>query len=399
MSIHRTNLCLTIVSALAMEVALGSAARAAEADRPRYKNDLIDRSERGNPKARRWTVQQRLDVYKVPGVAVAVIKNGRVVITEGFGTKLAGTREPIDGDTVFSVGSVSKMANAALILRLVDAGRLDLDRDVNAYLKRWKVAESDYTKKQKVTLRAILSHTAGFNVHGFADFSPNEKLPTLLQTLNGQSPAKHEPIAVIQTPGTQMRYSGGGTTVSQLIVEEVTGMAYPVAAKAFVFDPLKMTRSTFVNPLPASHGNIARAHDDQGRPTALPRGWESMPELAASGLWTSVNDLAKLVTALSGRTKFLSSTVRQDMLTRVPNSWHGLGPRLNGEGVSRVFHHGGSNDSYKAWIEGHPATGDGVIILTNGARGAFVRSELRDALDREMSWAVKYPDHFKSPFP
>ena len=196
--------------------------------------------------------------------------------------------------------------------------------------------------------------TAGFNVHGFADYRPGQSLPDTVQILEGSGPAKNDRVRLTFTPGDHMDYSGGGITVSQLVVEDVTGMPYEDAARKYVFEPLGMNRSTFVNPLPASHGNIANAHDGNGRPAAPPRGWEAMPEQAASGLWTSARDLATFVLALldDSDDAFLPPDLREDMLTRVPQSWHGLGPRLNGEGETRVFHHGGANNSYRARIEG-----------------------------------------------
>ena len=257
------------------------------ADDPRilaFEAGLIDRMERGQDDSERWTIEERLDNYSVPGVAVAIFENGEIVWLKGYGTRLAGEDDPVDGDTVFSVGSVSKMANAALVLRLVADGKLDLDTDVNEYLESWKVEDSRYNRHEDVTLRRILGHTAGFNVHGFADYRPDEPLPDTVQILEGSGPAKNNRVRLTFTPGDHMDYSGGGITVSQLVVEDVTGMAYEDAARHYVFEPLGMTRSTFVNPLPASHGNIARAHNGNGRPTALPRGWEAMPEQAASGL-------------------------------------------------------------------------------------------------------------------
>lgn len=178
---------------------------------------------------------------------------------------------------------MSKVGAAATSLRLVDAGRIELDRDVGDVLTRWTIPANEFSTVEKPTLRRLLSHTAGFTVHGFADFQPGEELPTVEDILAGRPPAKNPPVVIDFTPGSQWRYSGGGITVEQLVIEEVTGMAFSDAAREWVFEPLGMTRSTYVNPIPASHGNIARAHGPDGEPRALPRGWEAMPEIAASG--------------------------------------------------------------------------------------------------------------------
>ena len=362
-----------------------------------FENRIRALDERDNGAAQRWTVAERMAARGVPGVGLAILEDGEIVLAKGYGSLSARGDQPVNADTVFSVGSVSKMVNAALIMRLAQATYIDLDTDINNYLKRWKVPDSRFTKQKKVTLRYILAHTAGFSQHGFADFQPGDSLPTTLETLKGSGPARHRPIRLMFEPGTQMDYSGGGITVSQLLVEDVTGMTYEEAARHYVFDPLGMTRSTFVNPLPETHGNIAKAHDRKGLMRALPRGYEAMPEAAASGLWTSASDMAKFMKAMMLDETFLSPAMRADMLTRVSHSWHGLGPRINGEGKSLVFHHGGSNDSYKAWIEGHPYTGNAIIILTNGADGQRLGYELRIGVGESLGWAIQFPDAFVEP--
>lgn len=343
----------------------------------------------------------RLARFQVPGAGVAIIENGELVWAGGFGTKLAGENMPVDENTVFSVGSVSKMVNAALILRLVAEGKLNLDVDVNHYLKTWRVEKSRYSEQQPVTLRAILSHTAGFSQHGFADFQPGEKLPTAIQTLNGERPAKHAAVRLMFTPGTSMDYSGGGTTVSQVLVEDVTGLSYVDAARKYVFEPLAMTRSTFINPLPASHNNIARAHTRYGKPTALPRGWEAMPEMAASGLWTSANDLGLFLSALLKSTQqkshFLPSTLAKEMMTRVTNSYHGIGPIIKENTREHVFYHGGANDSYRAWLEGHLHSQNGIVILTNSRNGSALYTEIRSQAEAAFQWPVTSEEVFNRP--
>ncbi|MEP1423062.1 MAG: serine hydrolase domain-containing protein [Erythrobacter sp.] len=366
-------------------------------DIPYLAAGLIPLEDRSKLSPMRETIEERMAEANTPGVAVAVIKNGKVDWAGGFGTAVAGKAIPVDENSVFSAGSVSKLVNAALIFRLVDEGVLDLDADVNTYLSSWKVPQSEFTRTQKVTLRRLLSHSAGINLHGFGDFDPGERLPTVIQTLNGASPAKHDPIEILFEPGSAMKYSGGGITISQLVVTDVTGQTYEEAARRYVFDPLGMSRSTFANPLPEDYGNIAYAHGREGRPAALPRGYESMPEVAASGLWTSAADMGKFLSALLTNDGFLSEELRTAMFTRQPNSWHGLGPRVNGADEKHVIHHGRSNNSYQSWFEAHPHTGDGVVVLTNGAGGRTLAYEVRISLERELGWQVNFPDDFDEP--
>jgi CubicO group peptidase (beta-lactamase class C family) len=296
----------------------------------------------------RWSLRERMEHRKVPGLSIAVIRGGKLAWARGYGVLQAGGAAKVDTSTVFSVGSVSKVAAAAVTLRLADAGKLDLDRNVNAYLTRWRVPDDAYTTVRPVTLRGLLSHSAGFTINGFKDFQPDEKLPTVLETLAGRAPATHGPVRVIEVPGTRFRYSGGGITVEQLVIEDATGLDFQRAARQYVLEPLGMRRSSFENPLPESFGNIAKAHDGKGQPRALPRGYESMPEMAASGLWTSASDCAQLVIALiesyrGGTGRFLSTGLARQMMTEVGRSPAGLGPFLQGQGADRRFFHGGAN--------------------------------------------------------
>ena len=339
-----------------------------------------------------WSLQERMTHHRVPGVAIALLKDGQVVQAMGFGVRQAGTQDAVDADTLFSVGSISKIATAATSLRLVADGRLDLDRDVNTYLRSWQVVPEPGVASASVTLRMLMSHTAGLTVHGFKDYQPGEPEPTLLETLNGKAPAKNVPIRLQHAPGLKVDYSGGGTMVEQQVIEDVTGQPLEAIAHAQLFDPLGMHRSTFLNPLPPARGNIARAHDREGAPTALPRGWESFPEQAASGLWTSANELGAFVAALirsyRGADGLLPQLLVRQMMSEVAPSPHGLGPRLEGAGLTRIFHHGGANESYHAWIEGYLETGDGFVILTNGANGYALHREIRNALSDAIGLGV-----------
>lgn len=343
----------------------------------------------------RWSLRERMAFHKVPGVAVVVLKDGVVVQSKGFGVREAGTTGAVDADTVFSVGSISKVVAASAALRLAQAGRLDLDRDVNRYLTSWHLPKPPAGGEPVVTMRMLLSHTSGLGVHGFDDFLPGEAVPTMLQTLSGAKPAKNEPVRFKAAPGTTYDYSGGGYQVAQLVLETVAGAPLETIAHDAVFKPAGMPRSTYASPLPDDYGNVAKAHDETGALVAAPRGWQTFPQAAAAGLWTSANDLGAFVGVLlrsyQGKDAFLPRAAAVRMLTEVAPGGHGLGPRVSGEGVARIFHHGGANDSYRAWIEGYPETGDGFAILTNGANGTMLAREIRNALSDAIGLGVNPP--------
>lgn len=328
-------------------------------------------------------ILQLMTAYDVPGVSVAVIKNKQLLWAKGFGVIQAGAIKSIDSETVFSVGSISKVCTAMITLKQVDNKKLDLNKDVNDYLTQWKIPSNRNTRDYSVTLKNILSHTAGLSVHGFGDFQPGERLPNTVEILNGQYPAKNSAVRVIFEPGSQFKYSGGGTTVQQLILEELFNNDFDEIAKNQLFNPLNMKRSSYQNPLPTNFGNIAKAHGRTGQPRALPRGYEAMPEKAASGLWTTPTDLSKVIISLMNsyegeEEEFLSPLLTKQMMVPIAPGKFGLGPIINEE---LTFQHGGSNDSYKSFFQGNLKTGNGFVIFTNGANGGRFNKELRGVFE------------------
>jgi len=327
-------------------------------------------------------IKKLKEEYHLPGISFAFIKDGKLHSTRNYGKLQKSKQELINSETMFSVGSISKVGNALLILKLVEAGKLDLDVDINQYLKEWKVEDNQFTKNKAVTLRHILSHTAGFSVHGFADFLPDESLPNTLQILNGVAPAKNQKVELIFSVGSKFKYSGGGITVSQKIVEDVTGLPYHQAAQKFLIEPLGLKRTSYENPLPNSWNNVAKAHNESGDEVALPRGYQSMPETAASGLWTSTNDLTKILIAVYASLEkqadpFLSPNLATEMITKVPPSDFGIGPKIGSHQGDILMQHAGSNESYKAYFCFYFEKGFGYVGFTNGSNGrAFLMDNL-----------------------
>lgn len=395
MSAFLTRIAKGLGLSAAVTTCLLSAPSFAQSDPASFADKLRPRVWIGDAQDR-YSLDERMAAYGVPGVAVAIIENGEVVFASGYGVRQSGTTDPVDADTVFSTASISKVATASLVLRLAHAGALELDAPVAIQLESWSLPDYPEFDEDRITLRTILSHTSGFNMHGFRDFQPGGDLPSTIDTLEGQSPAVNDPLTLLFEPGTAYKYSGGGYTLAQQIVDDVDPAAdFDTIANTHLLAPLGMTRSTFTNPLPPEHGNIAMAHGRDGTPAALPRGYEAFPERAAGGLWASANDLASLVAGLLASYRsddgFLPRSVAQDMMTPVSPSEHGLGPRIEGRDDQLLFHHGGVNDSYHAWIEGHLATGDGVVILTNGANGNGLITEIRNGVADAMNWEINAP--------
>ena len=329
----------------------------------------------------------RMVALHVPGVSIAVIHEGKIEWARGFGvTRLGGP--PVTPDTLFQAASISKPVAAMAVLRLVQSGKLDLDTDVNQYLKTWKIPDNSFTGKTKVTLRELLTHTAGLTVHGFAGYASDAALPTLIQVLNGEKPANSEPIVVDTEPGTIWRYSGGGYVVAQQLLQDVTGQPFPKLMQDTVLEPIGMTRSTYEQPLPANRlAEVAIPYRQDGKP--VPGGQHVYPEMAPAGLWTTPSDLARYAIevqkSLHGESnRVLSAAMVRQMLTPRLNH-QGLGPGVGGDAQHPYFTHGGANEGYRCNLVAYN-DGDGVVIMTNGDNGGQLASEMLHSVAREYGW-------------
>ncbi len=195
------------------------------------------------------TVKDRMAELNVPGVSVAVIDQGKIAWAKGYGLRESGGTEPVTPQTLFQAASISKPVSATAAMVLVSAGKLDLDEDANVELRSWRIPGNKFTEQARVTLRGLLSHTAGLTVHGFSGYAAGKATPALLQILDGQKPANSAPIRVDVLPGSIHRYSGGGYTVLQQLIQDVTGREFPAAMRYLVLAKVGMEASTYEQPL------------------------------------------------------------------------------------------------------------------------------------------------------
>jgi CubicO group peptidase (beta-lactamase class C family) len=336
----------------------------------------------------------RMQLTNTPGISVAVINNGRVEWAKGYGVLEAGSKNPVTTETLFQAGSISKAVTAVAVMRLVEQGKLNLDEDVNKKLVSWKVPENEFTGNKKVTLRGLLSHTAGVNVPSFIGYLSGEPVPTLLQVLDGVKPAKTPPIRVDSVPGSGFRYSGGGYTIVQQLLIDVEKKPFPDLMRELVFKPLKMKHSTFEQSLPKDLITTAAAgHNSKGEKP--PGRWRFLPEMAAAGMWSTPTDLALLAIELqraqAGKSnKFLTAQMVSQMLTPQLGNW-GLGFSVEGEGRKRRFSHGGSTLEFNSFLVAYNDSGQGAVIMANSLRGERVIDELLRSISKEYGWGDYQP--------
>ena len=341
-----------------------------------------------------WSIEERLRHYKAPGVSVAVIKDFKVEWAKGYGFKDAETREPVTERTLFQAGSISKPVAAMAALKKVAQGRLALDEDVNRKLVSWKLPDNEFTAKKKVTLANLLSHTAGLTVHGFPGYAAGEKLPTVPQVLDGAPPANTAPVRVDLEPGTRFRYSGGGTTIAQLLLTDTERKPFPDIMRETVLAPLGLDDSGYEQPLPAARArHAATGHRADGRP--VEGKFHVYPEMAAAGLWTTPTDLARfgieVQLSLQGKSnKVLSKASAERMVTPFVGEDVGLGFFIQRRGQQLYFGHDGADEGFRAMLLVHREKGYGAAVMVNSDNGQII-GEIFRAIAREYGWDEYLP--------
>jgi CubicO group peptidase (beta-lactamase class C family) len=335
-----------------------------------------------------WTIEERLKQWKVPGLSVAVVKDFKIEWARSYGLKDIDTKEPVTTESLFQAGSISKPVAAMVALKRVQDGKIALDENINNKLQTWKLPDNEFTAKKKVTLANLLSHTAGLTVHGFPGYAEGEKIPTLPQVLDGTAPANTAAVRVDMEPGTRFRYSGGGTTIAQLAIMDIEKKPFPEIARETVLGPLKMTNSTYSQPLTDDWRKKA-ASGHRGDGALVPGKIHVYPEMAAAGLWTTPTDLAKfgieVQLSYAGKSnKVLPKELIDKMVTPFMEEV-GLGFFIDKRENSVYFGHDGADEGFRAMLLMHREKGYGAVIMVNSDNGQIMGEVMR-AIAREYNW-------------
>jgi CubicO group peptidase (beta-lactamase class C family) len=336
------------------------------------------------------TLHDRMTADRVPGISIAVIHNGQIEWARGFGVAQSDGA-PVTAETLFQSGSISKPVAAMAALRLVQEGKLSLDTDVNRALTSWKIPPSAAAPGAVVTLRELLNHTAGLTVSGFPGYAAGTPIPTLVQVLNGEQPGNTAPVRLEAPPGSRWQYSGGGYTVMQQLLIDVSHEQFAKLMRDAVLAPIGMTRSTCEQPLQVElRAGAATPYNADGTPVA--GGPHTYPEMAAAGLWTTPTDLARcaieIQRSLCGDANRVLSVemTKQMMVTGRGN--HGLGFAIGGSPENPYFSHGGINAGFENSLVAYQRTGDGAVVMTNAQGG----QQLADAVIRSIASVYGWPN-------
>lgn len=348
------------------------------------------------------TLRDRLAYYHTPGVSIAVINDFGVEWAQGFGVCNVRLKDKVVTRTLFQAGSISKPIFSLGVMRLVQEGRLNLDEDIHQYLSSWRVP-TNRGWNPRITLRQLLSHTAGLTVHGFPGYQASELLPTVTQILNGESPANTAKVEVNILPGVQFRYSGGGTTIAQQVLVDLLKKPFPQIMRELVLEPLGLTNSTYEQPLPRRWAEkAATAHPWKGIP--LKGKFHTYPEMAAAGLWTTATDLAKvgveLLKVLHDRKEhalLTKETIETMLRPQLDNQKIGEGDFVGlsffcgGKEEGFYFGHGGWDEGFVAQMRIYRAIGKGAVAMINSNEGHPLLDEIMRAIAKEYEWPNALP--------
>jgi CubicO group peptidase (beta-lactamase class C family) len=338
---------------------------------------------------RGWTLGERMDRWNVEAVSVAVVEDYRIAWAKAWGVADRESGAPATPETLFQAGSISKPVAATGALRMVEEGLLELDTPINSYLMSWQLPDNELTELEPVTIRRLLSHTAGTTVHGFPGYAPWEPVPTVQQVLDGEPPANTSPVRVDLLPGSRVRYSGGGTTIVQLAMTDIADERFPELLRRLVLGPAEMTRSTFENPLPTDRLETAAAGYRRDG-AAVPGKRHTYPEMAAAGLWTTPADLARFAIAMQRSLRgaeggLLRTETAREMVTPVMNG-AGLGFFIEERSGAEWFQHGGADEGFQALLFASAEGGQGIAVMANSDNGGALAQEILRAVALEYEW-------------
>lgn len=381
-------LAISLLISCDNEVKKGSAIESVSPASETIENSLGDKVQYDSIVAN-YNIIDRMKKYGIHGVSIAIVSNGKISWAKGYGIGNFDTLNKIDSNTLFQAASITKPITALAVLKLYEEGKIDLDQDINKYLKRWQLPVHEYTTTEKVTIRRILNHSAGISVSGFPGYMTHLKLPELIAILNGDG--NTSPIEVKEIPGQRFSYSGGGYTILEMLIEDVSGQDFKTYMQNNILNPLGMNNSTYCQPIDTTvYRNISVGFDREGK-MVLGR-WHNHPELAAAGLWSTPTDIARycieIQEILGGKENgILKKQTIMEMLTPHYNNW-GLGPVLRMVNAKLTFGHYGSNWGYKNNMNAFAFKGDAVIIMTNGENANLLIDEIERSVSSYYKWGI-----------
>jgi CubicO group peptidase (beta-lactamase class C family) len=348
-------------------------------------------------KIEKMSLTGRMEFYKVPGVSIAVIDKRRVEWAKAYGYRDILNYRPLTTESLFQAGALSRPLTAAVVLDLAAKGGIDMDGDIASSLRSWKLPSPHAPGSQavnRITLRDLLTHSAGLSGQVFPGYPAKDPLPDIRQVLDGERPAANLPVLEGIQPG-KVRESESGYVILQQLLTDLEGRPFPRIMKETVLDPLGMRSSTFEVILPAELKDKATSgHLREGQ--GVEGDWFNYPESAAKGLWTTPGDYADFLVEILGEamgrsSQLLSAEAARTMLTTQAGN-QGFGFTVEGTGDEANFNVQGKTRGYSSFAIVFPGKGQGVVVMTNSDNGGLLTEEIIRAVSAAYGWGRFKPE-------
>ncbi len=304
-----------------------------------------------------------MKTYNTPGLSITIIKEGKIILSKGFGVKKVGENNNVDTHTIFEVASMSKPIFAYLVLELVDEGKMSLDKPLDTYLDAPYIPYEPYASK--ITTRMILTHTSGLpNTH-----------------------KKGTKLKLLSPPGTAVKYSGAGFKYLQKAVEKVTTKRLDKYSQTKLFDKLKLSRTSYVWKKKFKKDR-ARSHDKYGN---FKRWGVFKKPNAAYSLYSTSNEYAQFILHIINNGKdglkaktFKAFTTEAKYVKYKKNKKRTLGWKVYTTKDNRSFlkHTGANNSGFRAYSRFNIKEKSAVVILSNAVNGKYAHRQIIQEIDK-----------------
>ncbi len=338
------------------------------------------------------SITNRMSAYNIPALSLAVINHGKIEWADIYQNADFPEEHHLNCSSIFQAASLSKPVTFLAALRMQSAGRIDLDKNIQEYLKDFVIPQGKQTAENPVTFRNIFSHTSGINPGGYQGYIRNFPIPSDPDILRGSAGVNSPAIEVIAPPNETLAYSGGGYTLAELALQDIFNDEFRNIMQKWILKPAGMKHSEFTQPLPASDSiRVAKGHTQSGE--VIEGGWRNYPEQAAAGLWSNSVDLAKFLIeiykAYQGDSSIFSPSDIKSIISDERNgSVYGFLLNRSGDDIS-ITHYGG-NTGYRTGMTISLTSGNGLVYLINSDNGGALGNELLLSASQVYNWK-----HFK----
>lgn len=338
------------------------------------------------------SIPSKLAEYTIPALSLSIIEHGEISWSELYQNPAFATQGDLDCSTIFQAASLSKPVTFMAALRMEEAGAIDMDRDIESYLKDFQLPNGAQSVENPVTFRNIFSHTSGISAGGYLGYDQDSALPSDLDILKGSPGVNSPPIQVVSPPNEILAYSGGGYTLAELALQDIFQTEFSEIMDQWILRPLQMKHSRFSQPLPDSLAqSVAKGLDFNGE--IINGGWNNYPEQAAAGLWSTSQDMAlfliEIYKAYHGKSELFTQAEIESMLSQERDG-HVYGFIIQREGDAISLTHYGGNVGYRTGMTINLSSGNGLVYLINSDNGADLGNELLLSASAVYDWP-----HFK----